>query len=1264
MAHQNEKVEHEISKSNTENSYSGLEEYNNQDPIKIPDQEQQHHDQKAHSSEISISSASDNNDSKEKSCKALKKHDTGILGPCQEPKCHKKSKNSYSSESILSESDDNDSNVKSCKPLTKHSAGSSDACQKPKYHKNPKNTYSSESILSESDDNNYKEKSSKPLRKHVSGISDPYHKPKYHNKSKTTNSSESLLSESGDNDAEEKSSKPLKKQATGISYPRHKPKYHKKSNKRDIRNNSMPITKKNYNRNRESESSDTNEDASKIYKGPFQHTSRKRQINTKQENFPLSSKSLINSLSMCPKFSESLLNLVENENILPKYVRKIVSKNSHIFTLSDNLVILHPKISICRQYLNQGCSKHDICFNLHICQQFVINNCKDSKCILGHNLTSNHNYNALKHFKIHKLSTEILLNILKIQICPAKPLKVCNKYNLGRCKNLKCNSLHVCLNLVQNNYRCKLNNCKLNHDLMNDTCLDLLADAGVSTNEAPRDVLAALWESSPTLCETTSDDNDQDNSKENAAHQKNTNETPINSLQNNESVVESVISTLPNTNSESVTSNDSLGSKDSYYESADTSPDSEFELFQWQVSNDGNQWVNMYHSQALRIEESFCDPKNENITISKLISPNIKSDRNDIDSLMGNNFWEAKFQSMLLLKDDQSDILYLRRQTVDLPQSQNHENIIFLWFFEDSDGKWLECSQDSDRKEKLFISVSSNEIEQNYINDSSIPLTLGNSYVSYILDFESMALLNLENNKKINVRRRPKPHLKNIKLLEQGGRVTLFDMTQNSNSIINNFPIFSTFSENNTTNNDDSDNIDDNIQISVASQKYSVWSHNPGGYVEIPEICYDSVEGNCKNEISGCKRLHAKLHFHWQVSEDSAQWLNMHTSHVICLEKAFCNPENDEVSIPMLDQSKPGYDESGSLIALGTEDTWKAKFQSMLLLNKSQTRILYLRRLTTESIAGQCIEPNLYLWYIKNVNDKWVQLGRNCIDDFRIDASSATIEGNFQHDSSSSMTIGNSSWVLDFDAMNVSNNETDIHYDVKRRPKPHLKFSEDDININEQQEGEDQTQSASNSISTISLPNTWDAMLPGEKSCRIPIQQTSTEFATVQDILPDSLQTKVTNIERIQNPFLWYAFQNKIREMSTTYEDDITKVNVMQLFHGTKPDVIGNICTENFDWRLHGSHTGQVYGRGTYFSTDATIGYRYCTSDSSGKLFLLLARVAVGTITLGDSTMVRPPLNAETGLSYDSTVNNLNNPTIIVKYDKQEYFPEYIITIE
>ena len=88
------------------------------------------------------------------------------------------------------------------------------------------------------------------------------------------------------------------------------------------------------------------------------------------------------------------------------------------------------------------------------------------------------------------------------------------------------------------------------------------------------------------------------------------------------------------------------------------------------------------------------------------------------------------------------------------------------------------------------------------------------------------------------------------------------------------------------------------------------------------------------------------------------------------------------------------------------------------------------------------------------------------------------------------------------------------------------------------------------------------------------------------------------------------------------------------------------------------------YGEGTYFALDASYSAddRYSTPDSSHNKFMLLCRVLVGRTVLGNESMhVLPKLPGNDVETYDSSVNNLNDPTIFIIYNDNSAYPDYLI---
>lgn len=58
---------------------------------------------------------------------------------------------------------------------------------------------------------------------------------------------------------------------------------------------------------------------------------------------------------------------------------------------------------------------------------------------------------------------------------------------------------------------------------------------------------------------------------------------------------------------------------------------------------------------------------------------------------------------------------------------------------------------------------------------------------------------------------------------------------------------------------------------------------------------------------------------------------------------------------------------------------------------------------------------------------------------------------------------------------------------------------------------------------------------------------------------------------------------------------------------------------------------------------------------------MIVARVLVGDFVIGNSTMKLPPQKPNSSQRYDSCVNNVDNPSIFVVFDKLQVYPEYIL---
>ena len=123
--------------------------------------------------------------------------------------------------------------------------------------------------------------------------------------------------------------------------------------------------------------------------------------------------------------------------------------------------------------------------------------------------------------------------------------------------------------------------------------------------------------------------------------------------------------------------------------------------------------------------------------------------------------------------------------------------------------------------------------------------------------------------------------------------------------------------------------------------------------------------------------------------------------------------------------------------------------------------------------------------------------------------------------------------------------------------------------------------------------------------------------------------------------------------------------NEQVLYHGTSWDLVEAIAADNFDFRIAGERVGALYGNGAYFASTAKYSDLYASKNqNTGHKSMFLAKVLVGKICQGESGMKRPPNIDPSDFrkgQYDSAVNNVASPTIYCVFDKNQYYPEYIV---
>lgn len=83
---------------------------------------------------------------------------------------------------------------------------------------------------------------------------------------------------------------------------------------------------------------------------------------------------------------------------------------------------------------------------------------------------------------------------------------------------------------------------------------------------------------------------------------------------------------------------------------------------------------------------------------------------------------------------------------------------------------------------------------------------------------------------------------------------------------------------------------------------------------------------------------------------------------------------------------------------------------------------------------------------------------------------------------------------------------------------------------------------------------------------------------------------------------------------------------------------------------------------GSYFARDAQYSDGYTDEDGTQSMFV--CRVLVGDFTLGHPDYNMPPLKDGQTIAFDSCVDNLENPSLFVVFEKNQIYPEYLIKYE
>ncbi|KAI5094182.1 zinc finger CCCH type domain containing 1-like [Silurus meridionalis] len=386
-------------------------------------------------------------------------------------------------------------------------------------------------------------------------------------------------------------------------------------------------------------------------------------------------------------------------------------------------------------------------------------------------------------------------------------------------------------------------------------------------------------------------------------------------------------------------------------------------------------------------------------------------------------------------------------------------------------------------------------------------------------------------------------------------------------------------------------------------------------------ICLLHFRNSCDVE-STCEDAHFFLPYKWE--ERNGPGWDLLPDHEE-VEKAFCDPANTH--------------------SLGIVPV---HFDTM-------TRgCLEVRRLSTISAV---LDPSFaltttWIWYCEKEDGTWVQYGSSKKSHDMSSITSENLEWKYQENCHSviKFAAAGHSYEINMQDMMQYNKEMNTTMRVRRRP---MFLSAEDVQKIIAREMESKDHQA-----VPCDPGQANTTAAGLE--RILLNSHSEEHKKVLKHFYETMsEFKVKSIEKVLNKDLWEAFQRYVNVMK---EKDKGKENEKRLFHGTRSEHVDTICKQNIDWKIS-ARISTPYGKGSYFTKDAKSSHDF--TDTSGTRCMFLCRVCVGEYTNGNPSYSHPPLkDGKNGIYYDSCVNNMNNPSVFVVFEKPQVYPEFLIRYE
>ena len=200
----------------------------------------------------------------------------------------------------------------------------------------------------------------------------------------------------------------------------------------------------------------------------------------------------------------------------------------------------------------------------------------------------------------------------------------------------------------------------------------------------------------------------------------------------------------------------------------------------------------------------------------------------------------------------------------------------------------------------------------------------------------------------------------------------------------------------------------------------------------------------------------------------------------------------------------------------------------------------------------------------------------------------------------------------------------------------------------------------------VSLPATW-SLVTNEQVAEKVLVDVGAERREVEEAFMRTLAGRgiqVVDVHRVQNAEMWRMYVLKRqsifqRKAGADNAKVLLRYERRWLFHGTDKDTCPKIMQQGFNRSFCGKNMTR-YGKGVYFARDSLYSSNYAKPDAEGVKSMFLCRVIVGEYCEGISDATIPAAR-KGSILFDTTVDNMANPSIYVTYHDAQAYPEYLV---